>query len=252
MRTKRSILVVSVWLGISLFEMACGGTPASYVRERRPVKMYHEGRAHVQEVEGLKVKIGGGREHRLVRMVLRQGPNQTYISQYEVTQEEWDTVLEKKPAMRNGALPVEPSDERLIREFLAKMKKRTGFESRLPTREEWTSMSSAAMAWPELDVSGNPLSRFLLLRGKGGDIERAPWPVGGSGLADELGCFDVVGNVAERVSGESGTWYACGGSYAQSWSRFKEVGPCVEYSSVVLGLGGVGFRMVMEIEGPRS
>ncbi|MBY0375793.1 MAG: hypothetical protein K2Q23_17485 [Bryobacteraceae bacterium] len=151
--------------------------------------MYHEGRAHVQEVEGLKVKIGGGREHRLVRMVLRQGPNQTYISQYEVTQEEWDTVLEKKPAMRNGALPVEPSDERLIREFLAKMKKRTGFESRLPTREEWTSMSSAAMAWPELDVSGNPLSRFLLLRGKGGDIERAPWPVGGSGLADELGCL---------------------------------------------------------------
>lgn len=249
MRTKRSILAVSGWLGISLFEMACVSTPASYVRQRRPVKMYREGRTYVQEVEGLKVKLGGGREHRLVRMVHRQGPKRAYVSQYEVTQEEWDTVLARKPAMRNGALPVEPSDERLIREFLAKVKRRTGFKSRFPTRDEWTSMSRAAMAWPELDVSGNPLSRFLLLRGKGGDIERAPWPVGSSGFADEFGCFDVVGNVAERVSGENGTWYACGGSYAQSWSRFKEASPCVQYSSVVAGLGGVGFRMVLEMEG---
>lgn len=240
--------LISCVLILVAFQGACEEAPGRWVLREEGLYVLADRAIKRTKVEVLLVELLEGHQHKMVRFDDNSGARRLYLSQFEVTQAEWDSVLGRRPANRNGALPTEPSDDRYIREFLSAVTKRSGLRSRLPTKEEWLEVSRSARAWDEYAPSGRALSRFIYRDKESREFYRDPWPVGSGGVADDRGFFDLIGNVAERVEGEPGSWYACGGSYAQSWELYQTRGPCVRYSSIVTGLGAVGFRFVVELE----
>lgn len=122
------------------------------------------------------------------------------IGQTEVTQALWKAVMDSNPSYNKGDnLPVECVSLDACQKFIAKLNQLTGLTFRLPTEAEWEyaargghsggtkyagSDNADEVAWYE-DNSGN-----------------ATHPVS-SKLPNELGIYDMSGNVAEWCS----DWY---------------------------------------------
>ena len=138
-----------------------------------------------------------------------------YIGKYEVTQAEWEAVMGSNPSGFKGAnLPVENVNWYDCQEFIRKLNELTGKQFRLPTEAEW-----------EYAARGGKRSYGEKYAG-GGDIANVAWfednsggkthPVG-TKRANELGLYDMSGNVWERCQ----DWY---GSYSSA-SQTNPQGP---------------------------
>lgn len=149
-----------------------------------------------------------------------------YIGQTEVTQALWEAVMGSNPSFFEGDnLPVEQVSWNDCQVFIQKLNQLTGKQFRLPTEAEW-----------EYAARGGRKSQGYKYAG-GNDIGLVAWYTGNSGIethpigtkqANELGIYDMSGNVYEWCS----DWY---GDYTSS-SQSDPQGP--SSGSDRVGCGG--------------
>ncbi len=118
-----------------------------------------------------------------------------YIGKYEVTQEQWVAVMGSNPsAFEGNNLPVEMVSWKDVQKFIRKLNARTGKRYRLPTEAEW-----------EFAARGGNSSRGYKYSGSN-DIGTVAWYEDNSGrkthvvgtkMPNELGIYDMTGNVYE-------------------------------------------------------
>mgnify|MGYP002601589473 CR=1 FL=1 len=136
-----------------------------------------------------------------------------YIGSTEVTQDLWKAVMGSNPSeFRGGNLPVENVSWYDCQEFCNRLSALTGRKFRLPTEAEW-----------EYAARGGNRSRGYKYSG-GDDIGSVAWYDGNSNYkthpvaskqANELGLYDLSGNVCEWTSGfySSNYRFKRGGSF---------------------------------------
>ena len=130
-----------------------------------------------------------------------------YICKYEVTQALWRAVMGSNPSNFKGDnLPVENVSWNDCQTFINRLNSYTGRNFRLPTEAEW-----------EFAARGGNYSRHYKYSGSN-DIGNVAWNYGnrthsvGTKQANELGLYDMSGNVWEWCS----DWYGSYSSYSQS------------------------------------
>ncbi len=146
----------------------------------------------------------GNTEHADNNIISDEVPTHTvtlsdfYISQYEITQDIWVTIMGSNPSFFLGdSLPVDNISLNEARQFAFKLSQMTGFTYRLPTESEW-----------EYAAKGGFKSQNYKYPG-GDNIEEVGWTKSNSqktthqvGLKkpNELGIYDMCGNVYEWCS----------------------------------------------------
>lgn len=163
-----------------------------------------------------------------------------YIGKFEVTQDLWEKVMESNPTKteqkKYGHIPAEFVGKRKpvtevstgeIRQFLSKLNNITGMVFRLPTEEQWEFAARGGNKSQGFKYSGgNSLNSVGWYSENSGDAihdvgQKAP---------NELGIYDMSGNVEEICSDEYGYKKIPGGTYR------------VDYDNVLRG-GGYGSPM---------
>ena len=148
-----------------------------------------------------------------------------YIGKCEVTQELWQAVMGSNPSRFKGAKnPVEQVSWNDCQEFVSRLNRLTGRTFRLPTEAEW-----------EYAARGGNKSRHYKYSGSG-NIGYVAWYYKNSGstthavgtqTANELGIYDMSGNVCEWCS----DWY---GGYSAG-SQTNPQGPSSGSARVLRG-----------------
>ena len=133
--------------------------------------------------------------------------NDYYMGKYEVTQALWQAVMGNNPSHFKGEnLPVETVNWNECQEFISKLNSMTGRKFRLPTEAEWEYAARGGKKSRGYQYSGsNSISDVAWYDGNSGSKTH---PVG-TKQANELGIYDMSGNVYEWCS----DWY---GSYSSS------------------------------------
>ena len=133
--------------------------------------------------------------------------NDYYIGKYEVTQALWKAVMGKKPSKFKGDnLPVENVSWDDCQEFISQLNRITGKTFRLPTEAEWEYAARGGKKSRGYQYSGsNDISDVAWYDGNSGNKTHAV----GSKQANELGIYDMSGNVWEWCQ----DWH---GSYSSS------------------------------------
>jgi len=123
-----------------------------------------------------------------------------YIGKYEVTQEQWKAVMgaDNNPSYFKGDnLPVENVSWDDIHEFIYRLHQMTDEHYRLPTEAEWEYAARGGNQNQGYRYSGsNDVGEVAWYSD---NSEDSTHPVG-SKIPNELGIFDMSGNVSERVS----------------------------------------------------
>ena len=133
--------------------------------------------------------------------------NDYYMGKYEVTQALWRAVMGSNPSKYKGDnLPVEKVSWNDCQKFISKLNKMTGRKFRLPTEAEWEYAAHGGKKSRGYQYSGN--SNISDVAWYDGNSGSKPHPVG-TKQANELGIYDMSGNVYEWCS----DWY---GSYSSS------------------------------------
>ena len=133
--------------------------------------------------------------------------NDYYMGKYEVTQALWEAVMGSNPSKYKGDnLPVEKVSWNDCQEFISKLNSLTGRKFRLPTEAEWEYAARGGKRSRGYQYSGN--SNISDVAWYDGNSGSKPHPVG-TKQANELGIYDMSGNVYEWCS----DWY---GSYSSS------------------------------------
>jgi formylglycine-generating enzyme required for sulfatase activity len=133
-----------------------------------------------------------------------------YIGKYEVTQAQWMSVMGNNPSWFKGNnFPVETVSWDDVQEFLKKLNAQTGMNYRLPTEAEW-----------EYAARGGNQSKGYKYSGSN-SVDEVAWydtnsdqktHEAGTKKANELGIYDMTGNVFEWCS----DWYGNYSSVAQT------------------------------------
>ena len=121
--------------------------------------------------------------------------NDYYMGKYEVTQALWKTVMGSNPSYSKGDnLPVEEVSWNDCQEFISKLNSLTGKKFRLPTEAEWEYAARGGKKSRGYQYSGSSnISDVAWYDGNSGSKTR---PVG-TKQANELGIYDMSGNVCE-------------------------------------------------------
>ncbi len=126
-----------------------------------------------------------------------------YIGKYEVRQKEWLKIDSYNPSKNKGDdFPVERINWRAAMEFIKKLnKKDKEYYYRLPTEAEWEFAAKGGNKGSKTIYSGNddPLKVAQFNENSGMISNKV-----GSLLPNELGIYDMSGNVSEWCSG----WYS--------------------------------------------
>ena len=121
--------------------------------------------------------------------------NDYYIGKYEVTQALWQAVMNSNPSNFKGDnLPVEQVSWDDCQEFISKLNIITGKKFRLPTEAEWEYAARGGKKSRGYQYSGsNNLTDVAWYEDNSGSKTHAV----GSKQANELGIYDMSGNVYE-------------------------------------------------------
>ena len=152
-----------------------------------------------------------------------------YIGKYEVTQALWQTVMGNNPSMFKGDnLPVEQVSWDDCQEFISKLNRITGKMFRLPTEAEWEYAARGGNKSRDYQYSGsNNLFDVAWFWNISGNKTHAV----GTKQANELGIYDMSGNVCEWCQ----DWY---GKYNSS----SQVNPTGANSGLDRVYRGGGWR----------
>ena len=152
--------------------------------------------------------------------------NDYYIGKYEVTQALWKAVMGNNPSnFKGGNLPVEQVSWDDCQEFINKLNKITGKTFRLPTEAEWEYAARGGKKSRGYQYSGsNNISDVAWYDSNSGNKTHAV----GSKQANELGIYDMTGNIWEWC-------HDCYGIYSSS-SQTNPTG--ATSGSIRMGRGG--------------
>lgn len=118
-----------------------------------------------------------------------------YIGKYEVTQALWNAVMDSKYSTNDGdLLPKNYVSWNDCQEFIEKLNKITGLKFRLPTEAEWEYAARGGKKSKRYLYSGS--NNVLDVAWYDGNSSNKRHPVG-TKQANELGIFDMGGNVSE-------------------------------------------------------
>ena len=183
-----------------------------------------------------------------------------YIGKYEVTQAEWEAVMGKNPSYFKGDnRPVEKVSWEDCQEFIKKLNSLTGLQFSLPTEAQWEYASRGGNKSRGYKYSGsNELGAVAWCNNSGGETH----PVGQK-QANELGLYDMSGNVWEWCSDWKGSYSsgsqtnpkgAASGSYRvnRGGSYYSEAGLCRvsnrDFSTPDYRYRYLGLRLVVAFE----
>lgn len=118
-----------------------------------------------------------------------------YIGKYEVTQALWNVVMDSKHSTNDGdLLPKNYVSWNDCQEFIEKLNKITGLKFRLPTEAEWEYAARGGKKSKRYLYSGS--NNVLDVAWYDGNSSNKRHPVG-TKQANELGIFDMGGNISE-------------------------------------------------------
>ena len=171
-------------------------------------------------VEGGTFQMGsssGDSDEKPVHSVTLSGFN---IGKYEVTQAQWTAVMGNNPSSFTGCddCPVENVSWNDVQQYISKLNSQTGKNYRLPTEAEW-----------EFSARGGKSSEGYTYSGSN-DLNSVAWNADNSGSkthsvggkqANELGIYDMTGNVWEWCS----DWYGAYNSYSETNPTGASSGP---------------------------
>lgn len=132
-----------------------------------------------------------------------------FMSKYEVTQEQWRAVMGDNPGYFKGCpdCPVENIDWEDAMRFIARLNELTGKHYRLPTEAEWEYAARGGT-----ETAGNQYSGSNTLNDVAWyyqNSNKKTHPVG-TKMPNELGIYDMSGNVWEWCSDWYGETYYAG------------------------------------------
>lgn len=148
-----------------------------------------------------------------------------YIGKYEVTQYQWVAVMGSNPSkFRGDNLPMECVSWSDVQDFITKLNAQTGKNFRLPTEAEWEYAARGGNKSKDYKYSGNnTIGSFAWYYDNSSNSTHAV----GSKRANELGIYDMSGNVWEWCN----DWY---GSY-RNISQTNPTGPDIGSRRVLRG-----------------
>ena len=130
-----------------------------------------------------------------------------YIGKYEITQKQWRDVMGNNPSYHNTCndCPVESMTWDDVQQFLAKANEKFHEHYRLPTSAEWEFAARGGNKTKNCAFSGSSKLDAIAWYGNNsiGKSHRCETHTIGKKLPNELGIYDMSGNVWEWVS----DWY---------------------------------------------
>ena len=125
-----------------------------------------------------------------------------YLGKYEVTQEQWETVMRNNPSFLKGSkLPVTNVSWNDCQEFIKKLNVKTDGGYRLPTEAEWEyacrAGTTTAYSFGDKITPRDANYHYPMIRNPN-PIEPSPDPVAvGSYEPNAFGLYDMHGNISE-------------------------------------------------------
>ena len=131
------------------------------------------------------------------------------IGKYEVTQAQWKAVMGNNPSIYSGCknCPVEHVSWNDVQQYISKLNSQTGKNYRLPTEAEWEFSARGGKSSKGYTYSGSNDLNAVAKTDKRSRKTHAlqPHRVGGK-QANELGIYDMTGNVWEWCSDWDGAY----------------------------------------------
>ena len=155
--------------------------------------------------------------------------NSFYLAETAVTQALWTAVMGDNPSHFKGDnLPVERVSWEECQEFIKRLNIQTGMKFRLPTEAEWEYAARGGQFSKHQKYAGandDVKSDYIWLK----DNSQSQSHEVKSKLANELGLFDMSGNISEWCN----DWYF--NSYANNGERVNPKGPASGVAKVYRG-----------------
>ena len=125
-----------------------------------------------------------------------------YIGKYEVTQEEWYTIMSNNPSEYKGdKRPVEHVSLKDCEEFISRLNILTGRIFRLPTEEEWEYAARGGKFSKQYEFAGSNNVNSVAWHGENSGSGVGHTHMVGKKNPNELGLYDMSGNVGELTQG---------------------------------------------------
>ena len=134
-----------------------------------------------------------------VQPIHRVELNDFYISKYQVTQEQWKAVIGDNPSVYKGdnRRPVEHVSWEDCQLFIKRLNVKTGLNYRLPTEAEWEYAAKGGENSNGYKYAGSFNLEAVASLEKFSKEEEIHTHKVGQKLANELGLYDMSGNVWE-------------------------------------------------------
>lgn len=156
----------------------------------------------------------GGKQESVAEPVHQVCVKGFWIGRYEVTQAQFQQVMESNPSKFRGANnPVDQVKWQDAKLFAEEMGYVTGTKVRLPSEAEWEYACRAGGAHDSFCGGGGRLERMAWYRGNSGET---PHPVG-QRAANDWGLYDMSGNVQEWVADDYHKSYKSAPTDGSAW-----------------------------------